>query len=73
MDRYTSDVNQLKMPIFEDVKIFWHFSIDVLVMCRYANKDALHWRLHAKMGIKAYHIDDLFEPSLEVLDEKRRF
>ena len=52
------------------------FQPDVLVMCRYANKDALQLAATCtKMGIKViYHIDDLlFEPSLEVLDEKKYF
>ena len=45
---------------------------DVIVMCRYANKDGLRLSsLCREKNIKiVYYIDDLlFEPSLEVLDE----
>ena len=50
------------------------FMPDVLVMCRYANKDGLVLsQLCKENNIKiVYYIDDLlFEPSLEVLDESK--
>ena len=50
------------------------FMPDVLVMCRYANKDGLVLsQLCEENNIKiVYYIDDLsFEPSLDVLDESK--
>ena len=55
-------------------EIINNYNPDVLIMCRYANKDALKLSsLCKENNIKVvYYIDDLlFEPSLEVLDEAK--